>query len=156
MDEAQVVAGIPTLSADPKTGSRPEGATVTPTTVTQPVTKTESRSTSSSSPTQDPSIYRRKSQALPVGNGISALPRWPFWVADGVLVVAAVTVWLLAPRPMSIGSIALAAALIVIGAVLALVPWLSSQAPKSAPQKPAADTSSEQAPPLQRLPFKLQ
>lgn len=156
MEEAQVVTGIPTLSVDPKTVARPETATVTPMVVTQPVTKTESRSTTNASTIKGPSIYPRKAQTLPVGSGLSALPRWPFWVADGLLVVGALAVWLLAPRPMSVGSIALAAGLIAVGAVLALIPWLTKPSAKSPLAKSSADSSTEQAPPLQRLPFRLQ
>ena len=156
MDEAQVVTGIPTLSVDPKTVARPETATVTPTIVTSGTTKTESRSTTNASTGKGPSIYPRKTQALPVGNGLNTLPRWPFWVADSVLVAGALAVWLLAPRPMSAASIILAATLIVIGAALALIPWLMKPAAHSPMAKPNAASSTEQAPPLQRLPFRLQ
>ncbi len=154
MDEAQVVTGIPTLSVDPKTVARP-ATTVTPTVVAQTVTKTESRSTTAASATNGPSIYRRQTQTLPVGNRLNNLPRWPFWVADGLLLAGALAIWLLAPRPMSLGSIILAALLIILGAALALVPWLTKPGTPPPAAKPAGE-SGPTAPPLQRLPFRLQ
>lgn len=157
MDEAQVVAGIPTLSADSKAVSRSETVTVTSATTTQPAPKTESRSTmAGATEVKGPSIYRKRAQVLPVGNSVQALPRWPFWVADGVLLAGALAVWLLAPRPMSIGSIILAVVLILIGAGLALVPWLGMPAAKPGTPKAPADNPSSTQPPLQRLPFRLQ
>lgn len=154
-----MVTGIPNLSADQKAGSRTEAVTVTSATMSQSAPRTtETRSTAAgTTEAKGPSIYRKRAQSLPVGNGFGAMPRWPFWVADGVLLVGALAVWLLAPRPMSLGSIILAAVLILVGAVLALVPWLGIPTNKTPATKPAPDSSSaEQAPPLQRLPFKLQ
>lgn len=154
MEEAQVVAGIPTLSADPKADSRLETATVTHSSVTEPATKTESRSTSSAPTATGPSIYPRRAQELHLGHEPNTMPHWPFWLADIVLVGGALAVWLLAPRPMTLGTIIFAAALIVIGAIVAVIPWLNTQASRPSAAKPAIN-SGKQVPPLQRLPFRL-
>jgi len=154
MEEAQVVTGIPTLSVDPKADSRPETATVTHTSVTEPATKTESRSISPAPTASGPSIYPRKTQALHLGNNSNAMPHWPFWLADVVLLGGALAIWLLAPRPMTLGTIVFAAALIVIGAIVAVIPWLTTQANHPSATKPAIN-SGKQIPPLQRLPFRL-
>jgi hypothetical protein len=156
MEEAQVVTGIPTLSVDPKSVARPETTTTTnPAPVTKPEVQTvQGRQTLGPAPASGPSIYPKKAQALPVGTGVQALPRWPFWVADIFLVGGAMAVWLLAPRPMSLGSVVLASLLIVVGAVVALVPWLNSPA-ASTPSTDAPSHSLDQKPPLQRLPFRL-
>ncbi len=156
MEEAQVVTGIPTLSVDPKSVARPETTTTTtPAPVTKPEPQTiQGRQTLGPAPTTGPSIYQKKAQALPVGTGIQALPRWPFWAADVVLVGGAMAVWLLAPRPMSGGSLLLASLLIIAGAVVALVPWLATPSART-PAANSSTDSAEQKPPLQRLPFRL-
>lgn len=157
MEEAQVVTGIPTLSVDPKSVARPETTTST-TSTTPPVEATpqanDSRPPLGPAPTSGPSIYPKKAQALPVGTNAQALPHWPFWAADVVLVGSALAIWLLAPRPMSMGSVLLAALLITAGAAVALVPWLMTPSVRTPASTPLAD-DTEQKPPLQRLPFRL-
>lgn len=156
MEEAQVVTGIPTLSVDPKSVPRPETTTTTtPAPGTKPEPQTiQAHTVLGPAPTSGPSIYQKKAQALPVGTNAQTLPRWPFWAADIVLVGAAAAIWLLAPRPMSAGSVIMASILILAGAVTALIPWLTAQQGTRNQVMPLTD-ASEQNPPLQRLPFRL-
>lgn len=162
MEEAQVVAGIPTLSVDPQSLVRNDSLPVTETARTNvlttpavmtPTVETQAKEEPPKAKPAGPSIYPRKRSPLPAGGQAVALPHWPFWVADGVLLAAAVFVWLSAPRPMSVGSMVLAALLILVGAGLAVVPWLM----KSVPRKAAVQTknSTGEVSPLQRLPFRL-
>ncbi len=54
----------------------------------------------------------------------SSLPVWPFLLADGLLVTSALTLVTLTPHPLNPWVCLLAVALVLGGAVMALLPWM--------------------------------